>query len=99
MYTFRKPKNVQEALELVKLSKVKVAWDITNPLQPELSEKYFNLYSPIVFVYKNNKLMGLAHSKFGLVEVMDVNDNPITEKFSKDALNDIDIAIKQIELF
>ncbi len=99
MYTFRKPKTLKEALELIKASKVKPTWDINHPDNVELSENYFALYSPIVFIYKHNKLIGLAHGKFGAPEVIDIHDAPANNKYTKDNLNDIDIAIRQIELF
>ena len=53
--TFRKPKDVAHALQLVNEAKVKVLWDICKESNLEMSKQYFGMYKPIVFIYKNNK--------------------------------------------
>jgi hypothetical protein len=99
MLTFRKPKDVDEAFVLVENSGVKVLWDICNPNNIELSKQYFEMYKPIVFIYKKNKLVGAAHGKFGNPEVIGLDDVPETKKYSKSELTEIDLAIRQIEIF
>lgn len=97
--TYRKPKDVEHALQLVNEAKVKVLWDICKESNLELSKHYFDMYKPIVFVYQKNKLVAAAHNKFGSPEVIGLDDNVITNTYSVTDVNDIDMAIKQLELF
>jgi hypothetical protein len=99
MYTYRKPKNAQHAAELVKLANVNVKWDICNPSNMEMSQKYFEAYEPIVFIYKNDALVGGAHRKGDRPTVIDLNDRDVTSTYNKLVLNEIDTELKQLELF
>jgi len=97
--TFRKAKDVAHALQLVNEAKVKVLWDICRESNLEMSKQYFDMYKPIVFIYQKNKLVAAAHNKFGSPEIIGLDDNVITNNYSITELNDIDMAIKQLELF
>jgi hypothetical protein len=100
MYTYRKPKNAKHAIELVEAANVNVLWDICNPNNIEMSEKYFSMYTPIVFIYKNDKLVGAAHGKHGArPTVIDINDRDVTSTYNKLLLAEIDTELKQLELF
>jgi hypothetical protein len=99
MYTYRKPVNAIEAITLVEHSGVKTVWDITNKNNMEASNRYFEAYKPVVFVYKNDKLVAAAHNKDGKVHVIDTNDRHATEKYDKTILNEIDLNLRQLELF
>jgi hypothetical protein len=100
MYTYRKPKNAKHAIELVETANVNVLWDICNPHNIEMSERYFSMYTPIVFVYKNDKLVGAAHGKHNeKPTVIDINDRDVTTTYNKLVLNEIDTELKQLELF
>lgn len=99
MYTYRKPKNAKHAIELVKQADVKVNWDISNPEQPEQSQKYFEMYQPIVFIYKNDELVGAAHAKSARPVIYDLMDRDVTSAYNKLVLKEIDAELKQLELF
>jgi hypothetical protein len=100
MYTYRKPKSAEHAIELVRLANVKVMWGICNPYDLPQSQKYFDMYAPIVFVYKNKKLIASAHGKgVGRVTVIDINDRDVTSTYNKLLLYEIDTELKQLELF
>jgi hypothetical protein len=100
MYTYRKPKNAEHAIELVKIANVNTLWGICDESQIELSQRYFELYQPIVFIYKKNKLVGAAHGKDSdNPTIIDINDRDITSTYNKLLLNEISIELKQLELF
>jgi hypothetical protein len=99
MYTYRKPVDAIEAINLVEHSGVKTLWDITNKNNMEASNRYFEAYKPVVFVYKNDKLVAAAHSKGGKVQVIDTQDRHVTEKYDKEILSEIDLSLRQLELF
>jgi hypothetical protein len=100
MYTYRKPKNTDHAIELVKAANVNVPWDICNPHNMEKSERYFRMYAPIVFIYKNNTLVGAAHGKHNeRPTVIDIYDRDVTSTYNKLVLAEIDTELKQLELF
>jgi hypothetical protein len=98
-YTYRKPKSVEHLFEI--LGETKTNWDLAIPGNINQSQRYFDLYSPIVLIYNNhNKLIGAAHNKLiGGPRVIDPTDRDITENFTKLQLSEIDTAIKQFELF
>lgn len=99
MYTYRKPKNAEDAIKLVEHAKVNVLWDITNKKDLKQSQVYFEMYKPIVFVYKNDQLVGAAHGKSQHgPTVIDLNDRDVTKSYNKLVLNEIDIELKQLEL-
>lgn len=97
-YTYRKPKNAQEAINLVKLANIKVLWNICDSNNIETSEKYFEKYKPIVFIYKNDVLVGSAHNKNG-VTIVDPSDRDVTKSYNKLVLREIDMILRQLELF
>ena len=99
MYTYRKPKDAKEAINLVKLAGIEVRWDICNPKSIDQSQVYFNSYKPIVFIYKNDKLVGAAHNKFGRPIIYDPSDRDVTSTYNKLVLSEIDTELKQLELF
>lgn len=99
MYSYRKPKNAEHAIELVKLSNVRVMWDICNPLYLQMSETYFNMYAPIVFIYKNDKLVGSAHNIGDNIIIIDINNRDVTSSYNKLVLREIDMELKQLDLF
>ena len=99
MYTYRKPKDAQEAISFVKHANAKVLWDICIPSKVEESQRYFDHYKPIVFIYKDDALVGAAHNKFDKVTVIDVNDRDVTKSYNKLVLNEIEIELRQLELF
>ena len=96
---YRKPKNAEEAVELCKLANVAPKWCFVNEHHAIDKQKYFSMYEPIVFIYKNEKLVGAAHNKSNSVQVYDISDRDVTSTYSRDVLNDLDINLKQIELF
>lgn len=98
MYTFRKPKNAKHAIELIKLANVTTNWDISNQQLPEQSQKYFDMYQPIVFIYKNEELVASAHGKFGKPTVYDLKDHDVTKLYKK-IITNISDELKQLELF
>lgn len=98
-YKYRKPKNVNEAIELCKLAGVQPSWPFTNQSAVIDNQKYFNIYEPILFIYKNQKLMAASHNKLGRPQIIDLNNKDITSTFKKETLSEIDVNIKQIELF
>lgn len=98
-YTYRKPKNAEEAIELTKLANVDPKWSITYRCDVEMAQKYFSMYEPIIFIYKNEKLVGAGHNKFNKVQVYDLDDRDSTEEYSAEVLAEIDVNLKQIELF
>ncbi len=99
MYTYRKPVNAIEAIALVEHSGIETRWDITNKNNVEASNRFFESYKPVVFVYKNDKLVAAAHSKGGEVQVIDTQDRHVTEKYDKTILSEIDLNLRQLELF
>jgi hypothetical protein len=99
MYTYRKPKDAKEAIKLVELAGVTVRWDICNAKRLSESEVYFNHYKPIVFIYKNDMLIGAAHNKRESPTVIDLSDRDVTSTYDKLVLNEINIELKQLELF
>ena len=100
MYTYRKPKDAKEAIKLVEAANVEVRWDICNPKAVESSQMYFDHYKPIVFIYKNDQLVGGAHNKNSdRPTVIDLNDRDVTSTYNKLVLNEIDIQLRQLELF
>jgi len=99
MYTYRKPKDAKEAIKLVEAAGVNVGWDICVPKQIDQSQVYFNHYKPIVFIYKNDKLVGAAHGKTGRPTIYDISDRDVTSTYNKLVLNEIDTELKQLELF
>ena len=98
-YTYRKPKDVKHLFEL--LGKTKTNWDLAIPGNITESQKYFDMYAPIVLIYENQtKLIGAAHGKMpGGPRVIDPSDVDITNTFTKARLNEIDVMIKQLEIF
>lgn len=98
-FTIRKVKDLEHAIELVKKANVTVTWDICFEKNLELSERFFNFYKPIVFIYKNENLIGTAYNKLGSPVVIGLDDTVTTSKYTKKQLNEIDINIRQIELF
>jgi hypothetical protein len=99
MYTYRKPKDAKEAIKLVEAAGVEVRWDICNKSKLSESEVYFNHYKPIVFIYKNDKLVGAAHGKSVRPTVIDLSDRDATSTYNKLVLNEIDTELRQLELF
>ena len=99
MYTYRKPKNAKEAIKLVESAGIEVRWDICNQLKLSESEVYFNAYKPIVFIYKNDTLVGAAHNKSNRPTVIDPMDRDVTSTYNKLVLNEIDTELRQLELF
>ena len=99
MYIYRKPKDAKEAIKLVELAGVTVLWDICNPKKMSESEVYFNAYKPIIFIYKDDKLVGAAHNKSNRPTVIDLSDRDVTKTYNKLVLNEIDTELKQLELF
>ena len=99
MYTYRKPKDAKDAIRLVKAAGIEVRWDICNPTSVDQSQIYFNHYKPIVFIYKNDKLVGAAHNKFEKPTVIDPMDRDVTSTYNKLVLNEIDTELRQLELF
>lgn len=99
MYTYRKPKNIDEAFELIVLSGKRNCWSFYMPSNKESSAHFFEMYYPILFIYKHDDLYAAAHNKFGKVLVYDLSDKDITDKFNKKQLAEIDLFIRQIELF
>ena len=98
-YTYRKPKDVNHLFEL--LGKTKTNWDLAIPGNVNESQRYFDMYAPIVLIYENQtKLLGAAHNKLpGGPRVIDPSDRDITNTFSKAHLSEIDTQIKQLEIF
>lgn len=94
MYTYTK-----HAIELVEHAKVIVLWDIYDPKNVESSQRYFEAYEPIVFIYKNNELVGAAYYKFDEVKVIDLNGRDVTSTYNKLVLKEIDTELKQLVLF
>ena len=99
MYTYRKPKDAKEVIKLVELAGIKVRWDICNQFKLNDSERYFNAYKPIVFIYKNNTLVAAAHNKSNGPTIIDPTDRDVTSTYDKLVLNEINIELKQLELF
>jgi hypothetical protein len=99
MYTYRKPKDAKEAIKLVEAAGIEVRWDICNQRQLSQSEVYFNAYKPIVFIYKNERLIGAAHNKSNRPTIFDPTDRDVTSTYDKLVLNEINIELKQLELF
>jgi hypothetical protein len=99
MYTYRKPKTAKDAIKLVESAGIEVRWDICNPKKLSESEVYFNHYKPIVFIYKNDTLVGAAHNKSDRPVVIDPMDRDITSTYNKLVLNEIDTELRQLELF
>jgi hypothetical protein len=99
MYTYRKPKDAKEAIKLVELAGVTVVWDICNTKKLSESEVYFNHYKPIVFIYKNDMLVGAAHNKNDRPTVIDLSDRDVTSTYNKLVLNEINTELRQLELF
>jgi len=89
MYTYRKPENVEEALNLYLLydkSTTREDFDLTS-LEDDFKDAY-----PSVFVYnKKNKLIGIANIENG--EVIGVNMNGNNMKLSKERKIEIRLAL------
>lgn len=98
-YTYRKPKNAEEAVELAKLAKVAPKWCFLYEHQAIDKQKYFAMYEPILFIYKQDKLVAAAHNKLGSVKIYDIQDVDVTKNYTQEQLAEIDVNIKQIELF
>lgn len=97
-FTYRKPKDAQNAIDLVKAAHTKAEWEFVNAHDINECQTFFDFYSPILFIYKHNKLVGMAHNKFGKTNVFALEDSDVTNKYTKDQLNDFDINIRQIQL-
>jgi hypothetical protein len=96
--TYRKPKDSQETIELIELAGVKTIWALAGE-NPTSSQACFKAYEPILLIYDNNKLVGGAHHKNKDVQVFGLDNKDITKTFNEEQIADIDINIKQIELF
>jgi alpha-L-fucosidase len=100
MYTYRKPKNAKHAIELVKMDNINTNWDICDQNDLVQSQKYFDMYQPIVFIYKDDKLIASAHNKNGgRPTIYDLNNRDITNSYNKLVIREIDIELRQLELF
>lgn len=99
MYFYRKPKNAEHASELVNIANVNVPWNICDSNNPELAQKYFELYQPIIFIYKNNNLVVLADGVTGKPRICDIYDRDVTMEYNKSQLQEIHAALNQLELF
>ncbi len=90
-YTYRKPKDSKHLIEILEATGNEVIWDLKY-------QQVFDRYSPILLIFKGNKLVGGAHS-IGNLSVIDPSDKDITKTFSKTLLADINVFLKQIEIF
>jgi len=97
--TYRKPKDAQEAIELVEAAGVKVIWALANKEAPIASQACFKHYEPILLIYDNNKLIAGAHHAGKNVQVFGLDNKDITKNFNSEQISEIDTYIKQIELF
>lgn len=89
MYTYRKPKDFEEAIKLVNIAGVNTNWDFER----------FDKHKPIVFIYKNDELIGIAHNKLDRPKVYDLMDRDVTSTYNKLVLAEIDMELRQLELF
>ncbi len=102
MYTYRKPKNAEQAIELIRRANPdpNPRWDISNPNDIVKSQRYFEMYQPILFIYMNENLIGSAHNKNGgRPTIIGLDDKDITNQFSKSMLAEVDVLLRQLELF
>lgn len=90
MFTYKKPKNIQEVLYFTSSLKSIPPWGIYD-------QEIFNSYKPILFIYKDNLLVGAAHNKNGVVEIYDVNNRDVTKSYNKMILNEINELLNQVE--
>ena len=98
MYTFKKPKNVKEAAELVKnMRSVKPKWCIV--YDTEHNQRMFEAYKNITFIYKDKKLFAAgAILPSNELMVVDLDDKHITETLNEKDLNEINLGVRQLEL-
>jgi hypothetical protein len=97
MYTFKKPKNVKEAAELIKDLDNKPKWCIA--YDTEHNQKIFEAYKNITFIYKDKKLFAAgAISPSNELMVIDLDDKHITETLNEKDLNEINLGVRQLEL-
>jgi hypothetical protein len=97
MYTFKKPKNVKEAAELVKNMSEKPKWCIV--YDSEFNQGIFEAYKNITFIYKNDELFAAGSVlKNNELMVVDLDDKHITETLNEKDLNEINLGVRQLEL-
>jgi hypothetical protein len=97
MYTFKKPKNVKEAAELVKDLDNKPKWCIV--YDTEHNQRMFEAYKDMTFIYKDKKLFAAgAILPSNELMVADLDDKHITETLNEKDLNEINLGVRQLEL-
>lgn len=94
-YTFRKPETLDEAIHLMKISDKKIKHPL---IIPKIGYDIFDVNTPIVFVYKKDKLYGAAMFKDNKVEVYTTTGRKVTKTTPKVTKGEIDVALKQISL-
>jgi len=90
MFTYRKPKNYQEAYYLAASLKNIPPWGI-------YTEESFFEYNPILYIYKDGLLVGASHNRNGIVKIFDVNNRNVTKTYNKLVLNEIVELLNQVE--
>jgi hypothetical protein len=97
MYTFKKPKNVKEAAELVKDLDNKPKWCIV--YDTDHYQRIFESYRNVTFIYKDGSLFAAgAILPSNELMVVDLDDKHITETLNEKNLNEINLGVRQLEL-
>ena len=82
------PVSYTEAIKLIDDSGKTVRWGFysNNPNVMVMTERIYDTYSPIAYVYENDELKYAAHFKHNKVMVYDVNDASVELSDEQNAL-------------
>lgn len=104
-FIYRKPKNAEELISILKKTNTIVNWQLADESDLERSQKFFDIFSlknmaMLIFSKSSNALIGVAIlTTSGKIVIYDKDYQNITDSFSKIQLQEIDVYLRQIELF
>jgi hypothetical protein len=70
------PANLEEAIQLIDDSGKTVSWIFYNKPTNFFTQKVYESYKPIAFLYEDGELKCAAHHKGSKVEAFDTSDRP-----------------------
>lgn len=92
-YTYRKPETLEDALYLIKLSDKKIKHQL---IIPKIGYDIFDIKTPIVFIYQNDKLYGAAMFENNKVEIYTTTGRRVTKTTPKVTKSEIHSELNQI---
>ena len=96
MFKYRKPKNLKELIDLIRMAGKQVPWFNRNIVSE--SDEYFENHKPMVLIYTSvDELKYIAFNKSNKPMVYDLLNRDVTVKINKKTLNEIYNKINQTE--